>query len=203
MRSSIKLVMGAIASFLAVLVTRYMAYNRFTVPFLDVAAIIAVAVIPGVVGGNFMISAVAAALGATIGILCWLVLIYTPISGELTTIATILSMEPTVGYIILLLISFITSGLIGHVVSMYTYRPVEEEKAEAQQVEEKTEEAPQLLQEKVEEPTKTEAPPPPETTLTGLEPPEVEEEIFTICKFCSEPVPEGAVFCPHCGKKVK
>ncbi len=201
MRSSFKLLMGAISSFLAILVTRYMAYINFTLPFLDVAAIIVVAIIPGIVGGTFMISAVAAALGSTIAVLCWLILLYTPITGEITTITSTLSLEPTIGYIVFLLIAFIVSGLIGHVVNIYTSKPIEEEGIEAQEVEGKEEKVPQLLQEKIEEPTKVESPAGPVTS--GTETPQAEEEIYTICKYCSEPVPEGATFCPHCGKKVK
>jgi len=193
MRSSIKLLMGAVTSFLIILVTRYMAYINLTFPFLDVVAIIAVAIIPGVVGGTFMISAVAAALGSTLAVLYWLIMLYTPITGEIAAISSSLSLESTIGYIIFLSAAFVVSGLIGHVISTSTSKPIEEEKPEA----------PQVSREKIEEPTKIEAPPPVESVVTEVETPEIEEEIYTICKYCSEPVPEGAVYCPHCGKKVK
>jgi len=193
MRSSIKLLMGAVTSFLIILVTRYMAYINLTFPFLDVVAIIAVAIIPGVVGGTFMISAVAAALGSTLAVLYWLIMLYTPITGEIAAISSSLSLESTIGYIIFLSAAFVVSGLIGHVISTSTSKPIEEEKPEA----------PQVSREKIEEPTKIEAPPPVESVVTEVETPETEEEIYTICKYCSEPVPEGAVYCPHCGKKVK
>jgi hypothetical protein len=203
MRSSIKLLMGAVASFLVILVTRYMAYINLTFPFLDVVAIIAVAIIPGVVGGTFMISAVAAALGSTLAVLYWLTMLYTPITGEIAMISSSLSLEPTIGYIIFISAAFVISGLIGHAINIYTSKPIEEEKPEAPKPEEKAEEVPQVSQEKIEEPTKIEATVPSESTATELEIPEIEEEIYTICKYCSEPVPEGAVYCPHCGKKVK
>jgi hypothetical protein len=204
MRSSIKLLMGAAASFSAILATRYMAYINLTFPFLDVVAVIAVAVIPGVVGGAFMISAVAAALGSTLAVLCWLTMLYTPITGEVAMISSSLSLEPTIGYIIFVSAAFVVSGLIGHAVSVYASKPIiEEERPEALRPEEKAGEAPQVSREKIQEPAEIEAPAPSGSTAPGLETPEAEEEIYTICKYCSEPVPEGAVYCPHCGKKVK
>lgn len=200
MRSSIKLMMGATTSFLAVAFTRYLAYINFNIPLSDVVAIILVSILPGVIGGSFMLSAVAAAIGSTIGVLSWLILFYTPIVGETSYISKVLSLEPTIGYIVLLSAAFIVAGLLGHVVSIYSERQVRGEKKEAEEeVKEKAEEVIPLTKEKI----STEPPSQPTPTSISIESPQIEEEIYTICKYCSEPVPEDAAFCPHCGKKVK
>ncbi|MEM1517877.1 MAG: zinc ribbon domain-containing protein [Nitrososphaerota archaeon] len=200
MRSSIKLMMGAITSFLAIAFTRYLAYININIPLSDIFAIILVSILPGVIGGTFMLSAVAAAIGSTIGVLSWLILYYTPIAGEMSYISNVLSLEPTIGYITLLSVAFIVAGLIGHGISIYSERHVREEKKEAkEEIEEKAEEVIPLTKEKI----STEQPSQPTPTSISLETPQIEEEIYTICKYCSEPVPEGASFCPHCGKKVK
>ncbi|MEM3041238.1 MAG: hypothetical protein QXG97_04340, partial [Nitrososphaerota archaeon] len=120
MRSSIKLMMGAITSFLAIAFTRYLAYININIPLSDIFAIILVSILPGVIGGTFMLSAVAAAIGSTIGVLSWLILYYTPIAGEMSYISNVLSLEPTIGYITLLSVAFIVAGLIGHGISIYS-----------------------------------------------------------------------------------
>ncbi len=202
MRSSIRLVMGAVTTFLVVALSRYFSYINYSIPLLDIIAIALVALIPGLLGTSFMVSAVAAGLGSVLGLLCWLTFFYTPISGEIAFLTSFLALEPNIGYIIILSFTFVIAGLIGHVFSSYTASQGVEERTETQKIEEKIEETKPEVQKKIEEPEKLEKPP---STFseTLVKPQQLEEEIYIICKFCSEPVPEGATFCPHCGRKVK
>lgn len=202
MRSSIRLVMGAATTFLVVVLSRYISYINYSIPLLDIIAIILVALIPGLLGASFMVSAVAAGLGSVLGVLCWLTLFYTPISGEIASLTGFLALEPNIGYIIILSATFVMAGLIGHVTSSYMPSQRVEEKTETQEMEKKIKETTPQVEKTIKEPEKIEKPPL-TTSETSVKPQQLEEEIYIICKFCSEPVPEGAIFCPHCGRKVK
>ncbi|MEM2068068.1 MAG: zinc ribbon domain-containing protein [Nitrososphaerota archaeon] len=191
MVSPVRVAVSIIAAFGGAVLAPLLVYLGFSIPFPATALGLAVVVIvPALLCRSFTTASTASIAGILAGLITWLTLIYNAVTDSLIQmVSSTLSLDPVLTYIILMAVMAPVSGALGlalpsgekAVIRATLEHGAEEEAAEA---------APAAEDEKKLEERVAEA--------EG-----VEEEVYVKCPHCGEPVPEEAVFCPSCGRKVK
>lgn len=198
MGTGVRFAGGLTASLASLLAAKYLEYEylRLYAPYLSIASLIVVALVPGLIAGSFMLAFASAAAGGLTGAILWLLLLYSP---SFPPLLEGLGLDSTLTFLAVLVLAFIAAGAVGRAASRIR-APVEEQAAVG------TVEGEAAPVEQVQVPRGGEAGEGLlEEILEGKKPPEKPaeegEEVFHICKYCSEPVPEGAVFCSYCGRR--
>ncbi|MCS7145752.1 MAG: zinc ribbon domain-containing protein [Aigarchaeota archaeon] len=197
-----------IAAFGGAVLAPVLGYFGATSPFPPTAVgLLVVTLAPALLCRSFTTAATASITGTLAAIIFWLTVIYNPITDALVSlISGSLLVDPILAYIFLMVAMAPVSGAIG-----LTLAPGEEaviraalERGPAGEGEAGGEEAAAAAAGRVEAPPRegvglaAEAPAA-EAEAVGV----VEEVVYVRCIHCGEPVPEEAVFCPSCGKRVK
>lgn len=197
-----------IAAFGGAALAPLLGYLGFTTPFPSTAiGLVIVAIVPGVLCRSFTAASTTAITGVLAGVIAWLTVFYNPVSDAITELVSRnLFLDPVLAYILLMVAMAVVSGVMGLalapaeevVIKATLERPAGEEAAPAEAAapeaevaaEAKAEEAPpeKRVEERVAE------------AAVGVA---AEEIVYVKCIHCGEAVPEEAVFCPNCGKRVK
>lgn len=200
-----------IAAFGGAVLAPLLVYLGIGVPFPATAlGLVIAALVPAILCRSFTIASITSIAGILAGLIVWLTLIYNPVMDTLVgAVAGGLLIDPTLAYILLLAAMAPISGAVGLAIS-----PREEviratmergpEEAAAVEVPPASEGEKKVAEGEAEavEPHREEAPV--ETAEAEAGAPTVAEEVVYVkCIHCGEPVPEEAVYCPHCGKRVK
>ncbi|MCS7142535.1 MAG: zinc ribbon domain-containing protein [Aigarchaeota archaeon] len=184
-------------------------------PYVDVVLLVLLAVVPVAICRTPLLSVASSMTGATFGIVVWLLVIpLDPNFWPYDSISRAVGLVPLLTSTLTIISASASSGLIGLLISRprraaerpevapeveAAAQPSAEVKVEAQEAEVPSEESVAVQTGEAE--TGRE-----EVEFTSQRIEEIlakgEEEIYLICKFCSEPAPGGAKFCPHCGRKI-
>jgi len=165
---------------LAPLIT-YLGYSpQFPLTLLGMAA---AALIPAALCRSFTTAATSSIAGVLAGIIFWLTALYRPLADSIVyAMAGAVMMDPVMAYILLLVAMSPLSGLLGT-----AFAPREAAVIQAS-----------MEGEAIQGGEVTQAAVSPQAEAQTYS----EEAVYVKCPHCGEPIPEEAVFCPNCGRKV-
>lgn len=177
------------------------------IPYQELLLLAVVAVVPAVICRRSLLSLTSSLTGVLVGLMVWFIALpLEPAFWPYDLLSSWLGSVPLVALLLVMMLAGLASGLFGMIIrgeEEVVTPPSTTEKEEGQVPSQE----PQLVQ-----PTGPETPEQvigPADVGEGKELQRIEEVLlseqetmYIICRFCSEPVPEGAKFCPHCGKKV-
>jgi hypothetical protein len=198
-----------IAAFGGAVLAPLLVYLGISVPFPATAlGLVVAALVPAILCRSFTTASIASIAGILAGLIVWLTLIYNPVIDALVgAVAGSLLVDPTLAYILLLAAMAPLSGVLGlalsprgEVIKATLERGPEEAAAAETPAEAEGGEKVAGGEAETVVTTREEAP----AEAAEVEAPAAGEEVVYVkCIHCGEPVPEEAVYCPHCGKRVK
>ncbi|GBC72145.1 hypothetical protein HRbin02_01941 [Candidatus Calditenuaceae archaeon HR02] len=198
-----------IAAFGGAILAPLLVYLGISIPFPATAlGLVIVALVPAILCRSFTTASIASIAGILAGLIVWLTLIYNPVMDAIVgAVAGNLLVDPTLAYILLLAAMALVSGAVGLALSpreevIKAALERESEEGVAVEVPPAAESEKSVAEGEVGavEPHRGEAP----AVAAEVEAPTAGEEVVYVkCIHCGEPVPEEAVYCPHCGKRVK
>ncbi len=198
-----------IAAFGGAVLAPLLVYLGISLPFPATAlGLVVAALVPAILCRSFTTASIASIAGILVGLIVWLTLIYNPVMDALIgAVAGSLLVDPTLAYILLLAAMAPLSGVVGlalsprgEVIRATLERGAEEAAAAETPAETRGEEKVAGGEAEVVALPREEAP----AEAAGVEAPTAGEEVVYVkCIHCGEPVPEEAVYCPHCGKRVR
>ncbi len=203
-----RVALSIIVSFGGALLAPLLQYIGLSLAFPPtVIGLILLGLVPGVLCRAFSPASISSIAGALAGVIVWLMVIFQPVGdGLVRFVSANLQVDPVLTYILLLVVMAPVAGLVGLAASPPTEEGVI--KAALEQGEVAEAEAPkegagavagvEAAEERVEEAEAAET-----VRAEAEEAVAVEEVVYVKCGFCGEPVPEEAVFCPNCGRRVR
>ncbi|MEM0482390.1 MAG: zinc-ribbon domain-containing protein [Nitrososphaerota archaeon] len=198
-----------IAAFGGAVLAPLLVYLGIGLPFpATVLGLVVAALVPAILCRSFTTASIASIAGILAGLIVWLTLIYNPVVDALVgAVSGNLLVDPTLAYILLLAAMAPVSGALG--LALSPRGEVIQATLERGPEEAVPPEAPATVEgEKEAEMGGIEAAVTPreEAPAGAAEvegPTTGEEVVYVKCIHCGEPVPEEAVYCPNCGKRVR
>lgn len=206
MVSPARVAVSILVSFGGALLAPLLQYIGLSAPFPPTAiGLLLLTVVPGILCRSFSTASVSSIAGVLAGAIVWLTAIFQPVAdGLVRFVSGSLFVEPVLAYILLLVVMTPVAGLVG-----LAFSPREEAVISAALEAGGGEaEAPRGAEgvaagEKAEEREGVETEPSKPVEAPVGEAVAVEEVVYVKCGYCGEAVPEEAVFCPSCGRRVR